>query len=260
MTPPPALVVTDLDGTLLDHDTYDWRPAQPALASLRQKGIPVILASSKTAPELLALHREMDLGDAPVICENGAGLVHPGDGMPDGAEYRRLRAVLADVPDSLRASFTGFGDLGARGIVAATGLPPEAAKLAATRAFSEPGVWTGDAAGQKAFEAHLAHHGVTARSGGRFLTLSFGATKADRLDDVARRYGHPPVVALGDAPNDVEMLTAAAVAGIIRNPHGPGIPPLAGEATGRIRRSKNPGPAGWNEMIPVLLSALGIEN
>lgn len=42
------IVFTDLDGTLLDHDTYGFEPARPALAMLARKKIPVTLNSSKT--------------------------------------------------------------------------------------------------------------------------------------------------------------------------------------------------------------------
>ncbi len=30
------LIFTDLDGTLLDHETYSWEAAQPAIERLRQ--------------------------------------------------------------------------------------------------------------------------------------------------------------------------------------------------------------------------------
>src|SRR5690554_8055371 len=33
------IVFTDLDGTLLDHDSYGWRAAKPAMARLRLNGI-----------------------------------------------------------------------------------------------------------------------------------------------------------------------------------------------------------------------------
>ena len=46
------LVVTDLDGTLLDHDTYDWEPARPAIEELKQRAFPLVLNSSKTIAEL----------------------------------------------------------------------------------------------------------------------------------------------------------------------------------------------------------------
>ncbi len=40
------LVVTDLDGSLLDHHSFDYTPAQPAIATLEAAGIPLVLASS----------------------------------------------------------------------------------------------------------------------------------------------------------------------------------------------------------------------
>ena len=44
-------VVTDLDGTLMDHH-YDWSPAAATLRSLQRAGVPVIPCTSKTAEEV----------------------------------------------------------------------------------------------------------------------------------------------------------------------------------------------------------------
>ncbi len=53
MTTTPKLVIfTDLDGTLLDRDTYSFEPALPALRLIRQKDIPLVLSSSKTRAEI----------------------------------------------------------------------------------------------------------------------------------------------------------------------------------------------------------------
>ncbi len=256
-----ALVFSDLDGTLLDHDTYDWLPAKSLLARLVAAGIPVVLASSKTAPEMLPLRDAMGLTACPVICENGAGEV-PGGAVStaiDAGDYGRLRVALDQVPGSLRRLFEGFGDLGPEGIAKVTGLAPDAAALAADRAFSEPGLWHGDEAERGEFLAKLTDLGITGRSGGRFLTLSFGGTKADRMANIARAYGAPTTIALGDAPNDAEMLETVDYGIIIANPYGVTLPPLAREATGRIRRSDQPGPQGWSAMLGGLLSDLGIE-
>ena len=35
------LVVTDLDGSLLDHHNYDYAPAEPVMAALEASGIPL---------------------------------------------------------------------------------------------------------------------------------------------------------------------------------------------------------------------------
>ena len=46
------LVITDLDGTLLDGETYDVRPAQPGLDALRERRVSLVLCSSKTRAEM----------------------------------------------------------------------------------------------------------------------------------------------------------------------------------------------------------------
>ena len=73
----PLLIFTDLDGTLLDSHTYDWQPAAAWLARLREKNIPVILCSSKTAAEMLHIQKLLGLQGLPLIAENEwTGLSH----------------------------------------------------------------------------------------------------------------------------------------------------------------------------------------
>lgn len=256
----PLIVFTDLDGTLLDHETYEWRRAETALAALRERSIPLILASSKTAAEIAPLRAELGFAHCPAIVENGAGIL-PADGARQGAannRYADLRAALEGVPAELRRLFTGFGDMGVAGIMAATGLPEDAARLAADRSFSEPGLWAGTDDDKTRFIEALAALGVKARSGGRFLTLSFGGTKAESIAEItAALLGdhHPFIVALGDAPNDIEMLQAADRAFIVKNPHGTPLPHLAGEEDGTIARTAEPGPVGWNTAVLSALTA-----
>jgi len=77
-----------------------------------------------------------------------------------------------------------------------------------------------------------------------------GAIKADRMAEIVARFDPKPVtMALGDAPNDVEMIRAADHGVVVMNSHGPGLPALEGEATGRITRTVEPGPKGWNTAV-----------
>lgn len=243
------IVFTDLDGTLLDHESYGYGPARPALAKLAEKGVPLILASSKTGAEIAPLHAELGLGDWPAIVENGAALWEPGDDAGEGGDYARLRAELDGLPEVLRQDFEGFGDMGDDGVAEATGLAREAAARARARLFSEPGLWHGSEPQLGEFLAALSERGIAARHGGRFLTLSFGGTKAQQMARVVERMGPALTVALGDAPNDMEMIEAADIGVIVRNDHGANIPTLKGEATGRILRTPQPGPEGWNQAV-----------
>ncbi|MEM9392685.1 MAG: HAD-IIB family hydrolase [Pseudomonadota bacterium] len=251
----PLIVFTDLDGTLLDHDTYSYEAARPALQNLARLGAPVILASSKTAAEIAPLREELRLSACPAIVENGAGVLEaasPPD--EDSAVYGRLRQALAELPADIRRAYHGFGDMSVAEVADCTGLSLDKAALAKTRAFSEPGLWQGAADRLPGFLKALAQKGIAARQGGRFLTLSFGGTKADRMADILAQFGSPFSIALGDAPNDIEMLERADLGIVIANPHSAALPPLAGETAGRIRRSTKPGPDGWNtEVLRVIM-------
>lgn len=258
--PPPLLVFTDLDGTLLSHDNYSASAAQPALAALRRIGAGVVMASSKTAPEMLMLRDKLGLGDWPAIVENGAGLLPPGgQDTGGGDDYRALRSILDNMPAHLRAGFRGFGDMSTSDVAEITGLPPDDAARAAKRRFSEPGLWTGSDADRGAFLQVLATHKVQAREGGRFLTLSFGQTKADHMAKIIAQYQPRFTVALGDAPNDIEMLQAADFGIIVANPHRDPLPQLKGETSGHITRTELPGPRGWNIAIMKLIARLALE-
>lgn len=251
------VVFSDLDGTLLDHDSYSFEPARPALALLAARGIPLILASSKTEAEMRPIARAIGI-DHPMIVENGAGLA-----MPGGAEaaddagaraYERLRAALAALPRDLREKFEGFGDWSEAEVAARTDLAPEAARRARMRRFSEPGLFCGDDADEAEFRRQLTEAGYAVVKGGRFLTVMPQTSKAERMAELAARYarecdGHVTTIALGDAPNDLRMLESADAGVIIANPAHRPLPVTERERQGRILRSSLPGPAGWNEMI-----------
>ena len=49
------VIYTDLDGSLLDHDSYSHAAADALLVELEAHGIPVIIASSKTRYEQTSL-------------------------------------------------------------------------------------------------------------------------------------------------------------------------------------------------------------
>ena len=249
------LVFTDLDGTLLDHDSYSWAPAGPALAALKARGVPLVLASSKTAAEIAELQAELGLAGTPAIVENGAGVFRPGAAADDDTGYARIRAALDALKPGLRVFFRGFGDMSAFEVAHLTGLSPDAAARARARRHSEPGLWSGDPETLAAFLTALAPQGIRARRGGRFLTLSAGGTKADRMAEIAAELGATRTLALGDAPNDREMLEAADAGVVVRNDRAPPLPPLAGEADGRITRTEAAGPEGWNAAVLAWLAA-----
>lgn len=251
---------TDLDGTLLDHASYSYAPAASALEQLRSLDCPLVLASSKTGAEIAPLRAELGFAHCPAIVENGAGILAAGADPADDAEaYQRIRRVLAELAPEFSGAFVGFGDMTDAEVSDVTGLSLQTASLARQRCHSEPGLWSGDDATLARFLTALHTHGISARSGGRFLTLSFGRTKADAMRQVVEDYVAETTIALGDAPNDVEMIEAATVGIIVRNDAGTDIPELPGETTGKIRRTVLPGPSGWNAAVLGVIEELSLQ-
>lgn len=262
-----AVVFTDLDATLLDHDDYGWQPAAQALALLAARDVPVCIVTSKTAAEVAALRTE--LGNAhPFAVENGGAVAVP-RGYFDGArcdaqtpvtlttlgaERDRLRSLVTRLREEQGFRFTGFGDMGVDDVVEATGLDAASALQALERSASEPLLWQDSEAALKVFSAEVAAAGLVVRVGGRFVHVLGPAHKGDALDWLRARYAqaHGPIlaVALGDSGNDADMLEAADIGYWVARPDGSYHAP----ATGHIRHARGVGPAGWAEAIEALIA------
>lgn len=76
--PKIRLIVSDIDGTILD-DQHQVDPhLRDLIPRLNQKGIPFVLASARSPLGMEPIARELGLGDNPLACYNGA-LVIKGD-------------------------------------------------------------------------------------------------------------------------------------------------------------------------------------
>lgn len=264
-----TLIFTDLDGTLLD-EGYRFEAASAALAAIRERGIPLILTSSKTLAEMRLLRRAMDLIH-PIVFENGAGVALPegyfrnDPGITSstplqvehfGPTYREIRSILEQIRSRHHFPFRGFGDMSAKEVAAVTGLDEMAAQRARQRQGSEPGIWEGSEAIRRDFIAELTRAGLRAVSGGRFLHVMPKVDKAEAMRELVGRYtaAHPDiryrVIAAGDSPNDADMLQLADVAVVIRRPDASWMPLNRREG---VVRSPEPGPAGWQQCVQALL-------
>lgn len=72
-----AVFFSDLDGTLLDHDTYSYDLSLEGITLLREHSIPLIPVSSKTFYEISGLMKKLSL-NSPFAFENGSGIAWPG--------------------------------------------------------------------------------------------------------------------------------------------------------------------------------------
>lgn len=262
------LVFSDLDGTLLDHDTYDFSPALPALAALREAGAIVVLASSKTRDEMLELRRAMG-HTGPFITENGGAVYVPKGALPQapdaeepeavvlGVPYAEIRQVLQQLREEQGVDFVGFGDVDAKEVARWTGLSEDAAARARARASSEPLRFGGDVDALMHFAEALSAHGLQVQRGGRFFSVqgavSKGLAAAHLLRRILRANPNLPLttVAAGDADNDVPMFKVVDIPVLI--PPKTDRKPVEFSHPNLIR-APEPGPAGWAAAIHQILA------
>lgn len=267
------LISTDLDGTLLDHNSYSAEAAQPALLKLRQLQIPWVLNTSKTLAELEPLRQQLE-HNHPFVVENGAAIYIPTDSplapdlSPDpGGKYRckifgpsRRRILLALEPLSRRYRFTGFSALSAERLADITGLTSEEARQAMTRQFTEPLIWEDSRGALNDFASELSLLNFQVQRGGRFTHVMGRCDKADAMRWLAEQYsilwGEPVTcMALGDGDNDIGMLQKADLPVLVRSPSH--APPLIPGRTDVVL-TQQPGPAGWNDAVSGALQQLGL--
>jgi mannosyl-3-phosphoglycerate phosphatase len=268
----PLLVFTDLDGTLLDERSYSFAPANPALARLRGLRIPLIAATSKTLVEAAAINTAM-ANPHPCIIENGSAICVPAGYFPQpaagtvsrgfevvrsGPDYGWLITELARLRTRQGYRFVGFADLSDETVARLTNLPRLAAHNARQRLASEPLVWQDSGEALNRFAEELRQLGLRLLRGGRFWHVLGSADKGTAMEWLVSMYRDnglpkPVTVALGDSPNDLDMLRAADVPVVIRRKDGSHLEPV--EALG-ARVSAQPGPAGWNSSMLQILQEL----
>ncbi len=272
------LIFTDLDGTLLDHEDYSWQPAAEVLSRALEQGHLVIPTTSKTRAETRRIQQDMGL-QGPLIVENGCALYLPPD-LAQGCATCQLQddawGRLAFSPDygeildllkQLRLShgyrFQGFADLGLDGVMATTGLSPRQAGDAMQRAGSEPLLWQDDPERLPEFNACLAEWGLRSVAGGRFLhVLGADADKSNAMRALRELLSSAGIaagrsMALGDGPNDLQMLRSAEFPVLVRNPQAPS---CEADDIPELYRTRAAGPHGWAEAVGLRLDQIQKES
>ena len=261
------IVVSDLDGSLLDHYTYSSEEAKSSLDLLRQLDLPLILNTSKTLRETLDVASEIGIR-SPLIVENGGGvfipkknsegkywaveneLLHRKEWIPVGARRTDIVKTLKHLKHAWDLKFTSFDEMTLGELEIHTGLPESSLYAALDREFSEPLLWQDSSTNLDWLSSKLEKVGLQIVKGGRFHTVSGKHNKGTSLDWMRSFFktsmsSHVKIIALGDSMNDLPMLEAADIAICIRSHANP--PLKSNQKT--IITSTNTGVKGWNESV-----------
>lgn len=277
------LISTDLDGTLIDHHDYSFTAALPALQRCTELSVPVVLNTSKTLDEAMALQNQLSL-QAPMIVENGSALFwgncstdnhnvqHDGQITINssvmkyklfGTPRNIILEFIAEVRTNYGWHFEGFNDWSISEISQHTGLSLNDAERANSKRFSEPFVWHDSDQSFDQMVKLAGRQGMHVLRGGRFYHLQGMTDKALPLNWLMQ---HPEIlwaatelkrkpdctlIALGDNHNDIAMLNAADIAICVRSPVAE-YPVLSTPKT--VVQTKGYGPTGWAEAVLSILN------
>jgi len=267
---PQIVIFTDLDGTLLDDQTYDFSTALPALKIIHSRKIPLILVSSKTRAEIELLRESLSL-ESPFIAENGGGIYFPPSfSLPKEYSYEKVAGFQAlfigrPIKEVLERSrklkedfhFRGFSEMPVQEIASLTGLTLEHALRASKREFDEPILLQEPLDDTEIFCKKAAQCGLDCVYGGRFIHLFCGGNKGRAVEKVLDIYqqlrGATFSIALGDSPNDISMLRAVDKAVLMQGRDGTDIHDLTHPDLITLEGN---GPEAWNRVMLSILEDL----
>ncbi len=266
------VVFTDLDGTLLDHNTYSFAAAAPALRLLRHKDIPLVLCSSKTRAEIEAVRAALGNAD-PFVAENGGAVFIPAgyfrrvfspfakipgyDVVEFGTAYARILEVFQKLKERFPAKLRGFHELTPGEVAGLTGLSPTESELAKKREYDEPFLLA-DMSILEAVRRTARRSGLTVIRGGRFLHLTGDNDKGRCARYLLRLYAESesrPVesIGLGDSANDLPLLEAVDHPVLVRRPGGDFDPSVSLPG---LYLAPGEGPSGWRAAVMDLITRL----
>ncbi|WP_233580530.1 HAD family hydrolase [Streptomyces triticirhizae] len=239
----PQLIASDLDGTLLRHDKTVSPRTAAALAAATAAGIRVVFVTGRPARWMEVVSEHLH-GEGVAICGNGAAVVD----LRNDARLIEVRPLPREnalaVVHALRTAAPGttFAVERTIGIHQEPGYPPMTMDPAIEVAPVDKLLAEGDTYRGAPVLKLLAHHDTLAPDA--FLTLARettgrwaestrsspsalleisapGVSKATTLALRCERAGIDPsrVVAFGDMPNDLEMLTWAGTGYAMANAH-----------------------------------------
>lgn len=232
----PLVVFTDLDGTLIDHHTYDPRESLAAVRILDQRGAALVFCSSKTFAEQIFLQQQIGICQ-PFIFENGSAAAVPGGFFAETAYQATQREAAYDIvrfahagAAELRAvlagfkGLKGFADVSDAELAAATGLSGAALQRARERRFTETLLSPLDETTAGSLTRMLRPAGFTLSRGGRFYTVQSARVNKGKavcwMMDIFRRTSPqiPFFAAVGDSPNDARMLETVDLPFLVQGP------------------------------------------
>tara|TARA_B100001971_G_C18184086_1_gene534524 strand:- start:150 stop:968 length:819 start_codon:yes stop_codon:yes gene_type:complete len=262
-----TVIFTDLDGTLLEHDTYSSKMVMPLVASLNKAGVAIVFCSSKTKAEQEVYRKKLCIASPFIVEDGGAIFISKGyfplfrkyhrvtrdyQVIELGISYREIRRILKKVREENNLAIYGFGDMNTAQIASLTGLNMAQAKLAKKREYEETLNLTGSDEEIKFVLSKIEESGLSWSRGGRFYSVTGGSNKGKATEILVglfnQKLGGIKTIGVGDSLNDVPMLAAVDVPVLVQKPGNY----WEKIELPRLYKVSGVGPQGWVQAIKEL--------
>jgi mannosyl-3-phosphoglycerate phosphatase len=266
--PEQIVVVTDIDASLLEPGTRSLPDERAALTFLAERGIPLIINSSRSRAEIERLHHTLEIV-TPFISEHGSALFLPHRCLPFvpararpavgghviefGRRYYEVVDTLRLVCRELNLEILGFAELSIDEVARELGISSAEAQLVKLREYTE--LFRIDdeseATVSRLFKA-LRRRGLRCCQRGRHYLVSATANRAESLQTLKalwkQAWGEHVMVGLGDSEDDVAWLQIVDVPIFVGNGRS-GIPARLLRKLPTIHLTERRGRLGWSDAI-----------
>ena len=260
----PIWVVSDVDGTLMDH-SYDLTPAKETIKTLKELSVPVILCTSKTASEVKVIRKELQLTD-PYIVENGAAIY--GESIKNhhfeiilGEKYEVLEEILNFISNDISYNLIPLNNLTDQEATELTGLKGNSLTLMRDRHWSMPFLNPPDYLEEK-IRICCKRFNVEILKGNRMShLLSINSDKGKAINEL-KKYSNNPntkIIGLGDSPNDFPLLINSDFKIVIPGINGPNLSLLNKLKNYEFTLAERPNGHGWKHEITKLIDILDLK-
>ena len=258
------VIFTDLDGTLLDKNTFKFDKIEKYFRELILKNIIIIPNSSKTEAELFDFNKQYNL-NLSFIAENGSSihglnLIHKN--LPEKILLSKptdeiFKIYKQNITPHLKRKITFILNLKSNDQQKIFGLSLEKMNLAIKRDHSIPIQFNGTEIEKNEFIKIMNNSGLTIQTGGRIMNICDNTNKSkamvktiqlikDEMNDEIITIG------VGDNHNDIEMLKKSDYACLVKNDNFDS----SLVNIENLIKSSEPSPLGWADVIKTAIQKI----
>ena len=258
-----VIIFTDLDGTLLNRDTFKFDEIKDYIKSLISEGIIIIPNTSKTEVEIEDFNKKLDL-NLPFISENGSaifGLDNINKNFPNNIVLSRekeitLKVFQKEVPDSLRSKCKLISKMERKTQREIFGLSDKNLRNVLNRNYSTPILFKGNSEQKKDLFKIVKNIGLSLHEGGRVMNICDNVSKLKAMNRVIKiikkTEDEVKTIGVGDNYNDLDMLRNSNIACLVFNDQFL-MEPIN---INNCLVSKQSAPLGWEEVVKMALEKI----